>query len=135
MECSGLTSNDSHIISFVAACYLYNAIDTAELQKWAEGIIDSCDNYPSYLLDLISYHEARANIYNIIGFVPATSWKAGEQKAIMGISHIRGFPQYGASSRASALKAIQQHPEILEKFHNVFPFIRIDKSGVLKLMD
>ena len=65
----GLTREDSSLIGFVSCCYVRGVIDTEELNKWAEEIIASTSEYPTYIVDLLEFKEARFHVYKVIGCV------------------------------------------------------------------
>ena len=67
----GLTKNDSGRIKFVLSCFIAGSIDRQELRKWGEQVIAQSDDFPDYMLDLISFDQPRFHIYKTIGFVPS----------------------------------------------------------------
>ena len=70
---TGLTIEDSHTIGFVAARYFKDAIDTAELNKWAEHIMvsaESADDCPSTSFICLSLAKLGATSSTSWGFHP-----------------------------------------------------------------
>lgn len=67
----GITKDDSKILRFVTACFIYGSIDHDELRKWGLKIIEDEDTFPDYLFDLIDFKGPRFHIYEVIGFVPS----------------------------------------------------------------
>ncbi len=54
----------------------------------------------------------------------SSGYAPGIDSAIAGISYIRGLPRdFDGVSRKTALAALQRHPEVAERFREVFPFI------------
>lgn len=119
----GLTRDDSSEIAFVVACYLANAIDTAELRRWAEHVVASRDAYPGYVIDLMDFEAPRFHVYRVLGFTPSGDFSEAESAAISGIAYARGRAVHDGPTREAASRALARRPEIGQEFARVFPFV------------
>ncbi len=121
----GLTQEDSSLIGFVVACYFRNAIDNNDLNKWAEHIIATRDNYPSYILDLLYFDEPGFHIYRTIGFNPSSVTSQAEDIALFGITYLRGRSHLDGPPQEAALAKLKNSAGIQKRFRDTFPFIEV----------
>ncbi|CAN7536018.1 hypothetical protein LJR066_006658 [Acidovorax sp. LjRoot66] len=121
----GLTQEDSSLIGFVVACYFCDAIDSEELNRWAEHMIATREGYPDYMLDLLYFDEARFHIFRVIGFTPSEETSEKEDQAICGIAYLRGRPQADGPAIDVAFNALIESPAIKERFLPTFPFLEV----------
>lgn len=119
----GLTRDDSSEIAFVVACYLANAIDTAELRRWAEHVVASRGAFPAYVLDLLDFDAPRFHVYRVLGFTPDRGLSGEESAAISGLAYARGRAVHDGPTREAASRALARRPEIGQEFARVFPFV------------
>jgi hypothetical protein len=124
-----LTKEQSHTIGFVVTCLFHEAIDVNELNRWADHVITSEEDYPLYIVDLSVFNTYPKDIFKVIGFTPDLTLTRDQKKAMTGIAHLRGMASpYAQFSRDTALKALETHPEILDEFKRTFPFIASDEK-------
>ncbi len=121
----GLAQEDSSLIGFVVACYFCNAIDNHDLNKWAEHIIATRDNYPLYMLDLLYFDEPRFHIYRAIGFNPSSVTSKADDIALFGIAYLRGHAHIDGPPHEVALSKLKKSAAIQKRFHDTFPFIEV----------
>ncbi|AVP96790.1 hypothetical protein C7S18_06065 [Ahniella affigens] len=125
----GLTREDSSTIGFVGACYLSNAVDTPELNEWAERIMIVGSGYPDYVVDLREFEAPRFHFYRVVGFTADRSLSDTESHAIYGIAYLRGREVVDCPSREVATAALSSCPHILEEFRATFPFLYSPRQG------
>ena len=89
---------------------------------------NSIDDLPNFIWDLIDLEEEnKLHIYDIIGFATSDNFTKGEIMAMYGIGIKRFGEIYDMPiSKKAALKALDQHPRILKRFKETFPFIKIE---------
>ena len=122
-----LTKDDPTTIGFVVSCIFACAIDTRELQAWADHVLMTVDTYPSYIVDLSTFDEPLFHIYRIIGFTPHSHLTKTEQMALVGIAFLRGRQQFEPEpNRAQALAALAAHPLVVADFRETFPFLNFE---------
>lgn len=121
----GLTKDDHDVIGFVIDASFSNVIDKAEIREWATGIISDNDvsDIPDYIFYLVDFDEAGAHIYKLIGFFCDWKGSASQSKALYGIALKRGKDLGEACTPKAALKALEKHPEVEQRFRDTFPFI------------
>lgn len=121
----GLTKEDHDVIGFIIDALFSNAINKEELREWAMGIIRDNDvtDIPDYIFDLADFDEAGFHIYKVIGFV--CDWKCtkSQSQALYGIALKRGKDLGEECTPKAALKALEKHPEVEQRFRETFPFI------------
>ena len=66
----GLVQGDSEIIDFVVACFIAGALSQEELRSWAKTLVESCNEYPLYLIDFMEFEGARLGVYQLMDFYP-----------------------------------------------------------------
>ncbi|WP_419792898.1 hypothetical protein ACN09C_00430 [Serratia fonticola] len=121
----GLTKKDHDTIGFVVDALFSNAIDKSETREWATRIIRDNDvpDIPGYIFDLINFDEAGAHIYKLIGFFCDWQGSDSQSKALYGIALKRGKDLGEECTPKAALKALETHPEVEQRFRETFPFI------------
>jgi hypothetical protein len=122
----GLTKDDSSVIAFVVACYFTGAIDTPELNEWAETIMVSSAHYPNYIVDLREFVDpTKWHIYRVIGFAPSEGPTDLERIALSGIARLRGNNLLDAPPADEGASALRQCPSILTTFRQHFPGVNV----------
>ncbi len=125
---NGLTWEDPATIGFVIASYQDCALDNAELGQWAESMIATVDDYPTYLLDLMDYHGTRAKVHEAVGFRPPSGLSGRQHHALTGIAYLRGFGPFDDIGRDKALAILEACPDIRDRFCRTFPFIALPEA-------
>jgi hypothetical protein len=121
-----LDKEDSATIGFVVASAFANAIDRSEIQAWADHVLVTADKYPLYIVDLSTFDGPLANIYEIIRFAPHSGLNDKEHDALIGIAFLRGRQQFEpVPTKDQALSALTEHPHVLARFRETFPFIAV----------
>lgn len=119
---TGLSRDSSHRIGFVVAALMTGTIDCAEVRAWAEHVLATSDDYPSWIIDLIEFDGSPAHIYKIIGFAPSSGLSPGQYLALAGIALRRGRGiDETVSNPSAALSAMEKHPEVLERLLTEIP--------------
>ena len=127
----GLTRDDSSQIGFVTACLFSEAITLDDLHNWCVHLISQHDvaDLPSYVFELVDFDGYLKDIYETIGFSAGFSRTPSEDLALQGLAVLRGRQPYELHvSPAQAVSMVAQHPEILARFREVFPFIEVNMS-------
>ncbi|WP_373386904.1 hypothetical protein [Pseudomonas alcaligenes] len=122
---NGFTRENSSTIAFIVNCYLSNSISTDELQQWAARIMESTEEYPDYIVDLLSFDAPRVHIYKAIGFSPIRSFTNQEDEAILGITYLRNREVFDGPTRERAINSLHMNQAILAEFRTAFPFIQV----------
>ena len=121
-----LDKENSATIGFVVSCAFAGAINTKEIQAWADHVLVTADSCPPYLVDLSTFDEPLSHIYRVIGFVPHCGLSDTERDALVGIAFVRGREQVEPiPTREQALAALAGHPHVLARFRDAFPFINV----------
>ena len=119
-----LIKSNSATIGFVIACLFERAISVDELRDWADFVLTSETDYPDYILDLSSFTGYAKDIYAVLGFVPDREFTDDQRLALLGHAYMRGRdPADPGTSRAEALAALNENPEIHAEFKKTFPFL------------
>ena len=120
---------NSNDLGFVLSCFFSQALTMNEFKKWLDIVImDTPTNeLPNYFFDLVDFNQANFHLTNVIGFSPSNDLSRHEEYAIEGIAYIRKVrPLIDMSVKEeTALKALQNNPQILERFKKFFPFVQI----------
>ena len=118
-------------LSFAMDCLSIGAISVPEFKSWLEIVIrdNPIEDIPDYVFDILDSNNIKLDIYKILGFSLSTVLSKQERKAVYGIAYTRR-PDYGMDydvsvSKLIALKALQNNPQILERFKKFFPFVEI----------
>lgn len=122
-----LTKENSDDLGFANICLTYSAITFDEFKNWIYAIIESSDDYPSFLFDILDAKEKfdyTLKVRQIIGFNPSWDPSESEHQAIAGIAYKR-FPNHKSdvARKDPALKALTANPHIESRFRETFPFI------------
>ena len=123
-----IIKEDSDDLGFAIKCLFSQSIDLNEFKLWIEQVIRDMpiEDIPFYIFDLADLDEEIDNIYNIIGFVSSYSLSKLRRNALTGIAFLRGIDVYDPPiSKEKALKALEKHPEIYQKFQHFFPFVEL----------
>ena len=123
-----IIKEDSDDLGFAIKCLFSQSIDLNEFKLWIEQVIRDMpiEDIPFYIFDLADLDEEIDNIYNIIGFVSSYSLSKLRRNALTGIAFLRGIDVYDPPiSKEKALKALEKHPEIYQRFQHFFPFIEL----------
>ena len=123
-----IIKEDSDDLGFAIKCLFSQSIDLNEFKLWIEQVIRDMpiEDIPFYIFDLADLDEEIDNIYNIIGFVSSYSLSKLRRNALTGIAFLRGVDVYDPPvSKEKALKALEKHPEIYQKFQHFFPFVEL----------
>ena len=124
-----LTKEKSRTIGFVVTCLFHEAIDLHELNRWADHVISTEEDYPPYIIELSQFDLYPVDIYKVIGFTPDVTLTRDQKKALTGIAHKRGMASpYAQFGRDAALGALDTHQEILNEFKRTFPFIAKEEN-------
>jgi hypothetical protein len=119
-----LSRDESSTLGFVVACIFSEAIDTSELQAWADQVLISNDSCPPYLVDLSTFDRELCHIYEVIGFVPHCELSDSERGALVGIAYARGRNRFESlPTRDQALALLKLSPHVLARFRDTFPFV------------
>ncbi|HFC7939476.1 TPA: hypothetical protein ACFO2O_001213 [Neisseria meningitidis] len=84
------------------------------------------DTIPLYIFDLIDFDKSIGEIYDVIGVVNYGYISNDQKNALTGIAFLRGIDVYDPPiSKEKALKALEKHPEIYQRFQHFFPFVEL----------
>ena len=126
-----IIKDNNRDLSFAMDCLSIGAISVSEFKAWLEIVIrdNPIDDIPGYIFDILDSNNIKLDIYKILGSSLSTVLSKQERKAVYGIAYTRR-PDYGAGydvsvSKSVALKALQNNPQILERFKKFFPFVEI----------
>jgi hypothetical protein len=122
---------DNHDLGFVLWCLASEAISMGEFHEWILYVIETVDNPPAYIFDLLDFKGYMANIHPIVGFTPDWSPTDSEIKAISGIALRRGIIPYEPVDPTSCAEALAANPAIQSKFEEMFLFISIPANQPL----
>ncbi|MBF1293707.1 hypothetical protein [Neisseria sicca] len=123
-----ITKEQGQDLSFATYCLLSAAINLQEFKLWLEKVVLDMpiDNIPFYIFDLIDLKGGVGDIYNILDFVPNSDLSKDQDDALTGIAFLRGIDVYDPPvSKEKALKALEKHPEIYQRFQHFFPFVEL----------
>jgi len=120
-------------LSFARSCKYSSAITNLELQNWIYYLIETYDNLPTFIFDLIEVN-LNENIFLKIPLLHAKfiidSLNNSEHRALYGIAYKRGFYSKDnpceLCTEKTALKNLENNPHILERFKQTFPFIKLE---------
>ena len=114
-------------LNFALGSIYCQAINITEFKMWVEKIIREMDldEIPNYFFDLTDL-QSLFHLIDIIGFVPENNLSKNQDNALTGIAFLRGIDVYDPPvSKEKALKALEKHPEIYQKFQHFFPFVEL----------
>lgn len=125
MSAIELDSFNDELMAFVITCLFCGAISKYELSTWCAQAL-SLNNAPAFLYDLMDFQDEIFKVYKIIGYVPNWEHAEGDEYALYGIAHRRGFKPYDMPvSTTEALIHLEASPHIENLFKEVFTFIRL----------
>ena len=120
---------NSEDLGFAISCFFKGAITADEFKKWLEIVLmdTPTEELPNYFFDLIDFNQAQFHLTTVIGFSPSNDLSRYEKYAVEGIAYIRKVRSLIDMSvkEETALKALQNNPQILERFKKFFPFVEI----------
>lgn len=126
----GFNKNDFSILDFVISCFFMQSITFNEFKEFFYLLIKKheVDEIPLFIWEIIDLKkEDIATIYNIIGFVPHSDLNLSDRNAIYGIAIKRfGLLFEHTISKEKAIKSLEERPDILIRFKETFPFIKLD---------
>jgi hypothetical protein len=121
----GISKENPDVLGFVIDSLFSGAIGDEDLKEWAIGIIrdNDVEHIPYYIFELADFNGRRADLFELIGF--SFDWKCtkSQSKALYGIALKRGEDLGEECTPKAALKALEKHPEIEQRFRETFPFI------------
>ena len=118
---------NSEDLGFAISCFFKGAITADEFKKWLEIVLmdTPTEELPNYFFDLIDGDVF--DIFKNMSYVPHSSLSRYEKYALEGIAYIRKVRSLTdmLAKEETALKALQNNPQILERFKQFFPFVEI----------
>ena len=118
---------NSEDLGFAISCFFKGAITADEFKKWLEIVLmdTPTEELPNYFFDLVDADQG--HIANDIGYTPRFNLSRYEKYALEGIAYIRKVRSLSdmVVKEETALKALQNNPQILERFKKFFPFVEI----------
>lgn len=114
---------DSFLIGFVSYAQGLHAITMEEAHQWVYSLMKNHDDLPPYMYCLLDA-ETNKEFDEVIGFEASPNITEKEFDALRGISFLRNIRlDEEAISRKKALKALEESPQLVERFRETFPFI------------
>ena len=118
---------NSEDLGFAISCFFKGAITANEFKKWLEIVLmdTPTEELPNYFFDLVDADQD--HFANDIGYTPGSNLSRYEKYALEGIAYIRKVRSLTdmVVKEETALKALQNNPQILERFKKFFPFVEI----------
>ena len=118
---------NSEDLGFALMCLSYQSITIEDLKKWLDIVLmdTPTEELPNYFFDLVDADQD--HIANDIGYVTHCHLSRYEKYALEGIAYIRKVRSLTDMlvKEETALKALQNNPQILERFKKFFPFVQI----------
>ncbi len=118
---------NSEDLGFAISCFFNRAITSDEFKRWLDIVlIDTpTEELPNYFFDLVDGDVF--DIFKNMSYVPHDNLSRYEEYAVEGIAYIRKIRSLTDMSvkEETALKALQNNPQILERFKKFFPFVQI----------
>jgi hypothetical protein len=113
-------------IGFAISCMYSQAITLDEFKSWIDYVIlnSKVEDLPSYIWEIVDW-DGRYNIYEYIGFTPY-GIEGYLSDALTGIAIKRNMDIFESVSKKKALDALRKNPNLVKKFKDSFPFIKID---------
>ncbi len=126
-----IIKDNNQDLSFAMDCLSIGDISVPEFKSWLEIVIrdNPIEDIPGYVFDILDSDNIKLDIYKILRFSLSTVLSKQERKSVYDIAYTRR-PDYGIDydvsvSKSIALKALQNNPQILERFKKFFPFVQI----------
>ena len=118
---------NSEDLGFAISCFFKGAITADEFKKWLEIVLmdTPTEELPNYFFNLVDADQD--HIANDIGYAPISNLSRYEKYALEGIAYIRKVRPLidMVVKEETALKSLQNNPQILERFKKFFPFVEI----------
>lgn len=122
-----MEKGDSADIGFATTCLIASVITFDEFKQWLYLVIEKSDEVPSYVFDILDVDgkfSYTLKTRDFMGFHPSWNCTTEEEMALDGI----GFQRFDCfrsdvSMRDDAMRALEKHPYIEQKFREFFPFI------------
>ena len=118
---------NSEDLGFALMCLSYQSITIEELKKWLDIVLmdTPTEELPNYFFNLVDADQD--HIANDIGYVPHCHLSRHEKYALEGIAYLRKVRSLTDMlvKEETALKALQNNPQKLERFKKFFPFVEI----------
>ena len=118
---------NSEDLGFAISCFFKRAITSDEFKKWLDIVLmdTPTEELPNYFFNLVDADQD--HIANDIGYAPISNLSRYEKYALEGIAYIRKVRSLSdmVVKEETALKALQNNPQILERFKKLFPFVEI----------
>ena len=118
---------NSEDLGFALMCLSYQSITIEKLKKWLDIVLmdTPTEELPNYFFNLVDADQD--HIANDIGYVPHCHLSRYEKYALEGIAYLRKVRSLTDMlvKEETALKALQNNPQILERFKKFFPFVQI----------
>ncbi|WP_339492812.1 hypothetical protein [Pseudomonas sp. EA_15y_Pfl2_R67] len=125
MSAIKLGSFNDELMAFVITCLFCGAISKEELNTWSAQAL-SLNKAPSFLYDLMDFHDEIFKVYKVIGYVPHWEHSEGDEYALYGIAVRRGFKPYDMPlTPKEALAHLEALPDIESVFREVFAFVKL----------
>ena len=119
--------DNSKDLGFAISCFFNRAITSDEFKKWLDIVLmdTPTEELPNYFFDLIDGDVF--DIFKNMSYVPHDNLSRYEEYAVEGIAYIRKIRSLTdmSAKEETALKALQNNPQILERFKKFFPFVEI----------
>ncbi len=120
-------------LAFVRVARYSGAVLYHEVIEWGYAQIKKYDNLPTFIFELVECDENQ-DMFSQISVFHSKHLRANltnrEHRALYGIAYKRGF--YSKENpcelctEKTALKNLENNPHILERFKEIFPFIKLD---------
>ena len=118
---------NSEDLGFAISCFFKRAITSDEFKKWLDIVLmdTPTEELPNYFFNLVDADQD--HFANDIGYTPGSNLSRYEKYALEGIAYIRKVRPLidMVVKEETALKSLQNNPQILERFKKFFPFVEI----------
>ena len=118
---------NSEDLGFAISCFFKGAITADEFKKWLDIVLmdTPTEELPNYFFDLIDGDVF--DIFKNMSYVPHDNLSRYEEYAVEGIAYIRKVRPLidMVVKEETALKSLQNNPQILERFKKFSPFVEI----------
>ncbi|WP_322896074.1 MULTISPECIES: hypothetical protein [unclassified Yoonia] len=120
--------DDSSDLGFANVCRISGAVSREEFIQWVYWVIEnSTEDLPSFFFELDELEKSATSFDRIVGFVPSSGLKFGEEDAVDGIAYCRNVDVHGGYDahvgRTEAIAALHRNPQVAARFSTMFPFI------------
>ena len=124
---SKIHKENSEDLGVAISCFFKGAITADEFKKWLDIVLmdTPTEELPNYFFDLIDGDVF--DIFKNMSYVPHDNLSRYEEYAVEGIAYIRKVRPLidMVVKEETALKSLQNNPQILERFKKFFPFVEI----------